>query len=189
MDVAIQSRIPTHQGSVDLTNCFDRMSHGYTSLNIQQKGISKNAAKLRFQTVQQLQVNVCTAHGDSTLKSTDEQFENDPAKPFQGNLQGMTDSMDFWTGTNAEIFNAMKDLGHGVKYLCAIPGDNVSFLGFHFVDDSNQPIHVPDGDLFDLMLKAQDYMDDCNGFVKATGKAINTKKKFYWLIDFKWQNG
>ena len=97
--------------------------------------------------------------------------------------------MDFWTGTNTEIINSMKEMGHGVKYLCAILGNTVTFLGFHFVDDGNQPIHAPDGDLLDLMIRAQDSIDDYNGFVKATGQAVNTKKTFYWLIDFKWCKG
>ena len=62
-------------------------------------------------------------------------------------------------------------------------------MGFHFVDDGNQPVHALEGDLFDLMINAQDSIDDYNGYVKATSQAVNTKKTFYWLINFKWCKG
>ena len=189
MDIARQKRQTTLIKSVDLTNCFDRISHGYTSLNLLQKGFDKETIEMRFKTVHQLQVHVRTAYGDSVMHSNDGRWQVPDNQPFQGTLQGAADSMELWGINNAEIIKAMKAEGHAPTYTTAIGNKSTDYLGFHYVDDGTQITQARHGDLRGLNQRTQHSMRDLDGFVKATGQAINTAKTYYWIIDYEWKNG
>ena len=93
---------------------------------------------MRLKTVQNLQVHVRTAHGDSNMHSNEERWTIPRDQPFQGTLQGAADSMELWGINSAEIIKAMKGEGHAPTDTTALGGKQINYLGFHYVDDGTQ---------------------------------------------------
>ena len=87
MDIALQQRRNTVITGIDYTNCFDRMSHAITCLKLRQVGHKKEPVICRYSTVQNLEVTIRTAHGDSPINTEFEVYVIPLNNPYQGSQQ------------------------------------------------------------------------------------------------------
>ena len=110
MDIAIQKKVPTSVVAVDLTSCYDRISHAVASLCMQRLGHRMLTVVCRFSTVQQLEVNVQTAFGDSKETNQDEIFVCQLNDPPQGVLQGSTDGPVLWAIVSSPVLEILKEM-------------------------------------------------------------------------------
>ena len=110
------------------------MTHAFLSLKSQQLGHSRGTVICRYSTVENLEVTIRTAHGESPLGQSSEIYVVPLDKPFQGSLQGASDSMTNWAIVDSEIIGAMRDMGHGVAFRCAITDEKIYFpISMHSV--------------------------------------------------------
>ena len=84
LDIALQKRMATTAVAVDLASCYDQITHPIASLCMQRLGHAETTVTCRFSTVQDLEVNVRTAFGDSTGNNKQELFACQLEKPPQG---------------------------------------------------------------------------------------------------------
>jgi len=191
MDLVLQSKINAVIRGIDYSNCFDRMAHAINIMKLRQIGHKKGPMICRFATVQNLEVTIRTAFRDVPIQGTTEIYVVPLDQPYQGSLQGGSDSMANWAVVSSHIIEMMRERGHGVAFRCCISGETIRYIGCHFVDDATQ-IDALDNeidDLQDLIDASQKALDDLEGFAKATGQCINTIKSYWWLMLFEWKNG
>ena len=189
MDLVLQKKECAVIRGIDYSNCFDRVNHVMAILKLRQIGHRSGPLYCRFATIHNLVVTIRTAFRDTELIGDSDVYAVPLDQPFQGTLQGGADSMSNWAVVSSHIIDSMRREGHGVAFKCCISGEVIRYVGCHYVDDATQ-IDMPMGDnLHQLMEASQRALDDLEGFAKATGQCINTKKSYWWLINFEWTNG
>ena len=189
MDLPVQKRTPTTIVAVDLVSCYDRIIHAIAVICLRRLGHSRGTIICRFSTVQNLNVNVRTAFGDSELTNNSDLWVFPIKRPTQGALQGSTDGPILWAIVSSPVLERMRELGCGVAYKCALSGERAEYVACAFVDDTTHFQNSPSNDVNDVLLRTQQNHTTLEGLMKATGGAMNPKKTFWWLIDFQWKNG
>ena len=152
-------------------------------------GHKKEPLMCRFATVQNLEVTVRTAFGDSDLSSENEMFLMPMDRPAQGGLQGTTDGPVNWAILNGAMLRAVRGKGFGAVFRCYLKNNEIKFLGIVFVDDATYLQTSPLNTASDVIVRTQAAQTYLGGIVRATGGAINPSKSFWWMIDFKWKAG
>ena len=190
MDISLQLRIPMSVTPVDLTACYDRKIHSILCMALERLGHKKQPLTCRFATVQNLEVTVRTAFGDSELSSDHELFLMPMDQPAQGGLQGTADGPANWAVLCGTMLAAVRDKGFGAVFKCSISkGQKIKFLGCVFVDDATYLQTSLSNSAADVIQRTQAAQTYLGGIVRATGGAINPSKSFWWMIDFKWKAG
>ena len=189
MDIAIQKQIPTSIIAVDLTACYDRISHAVASLCMQRLGHKLSTVVCRFSTVQNLDVNVRMAFGDSKTTNNDEIFACQLNNPPQGVLQGSTDGPVLWAIVSSPVLEILRELGYETIYKCSISREKVEYMGCLFMDDAVYVLNTERRDEEHTLEKTQEMQDKLQGLMKATGGMVNPEKCFGWTIGFKWTKG
>ena len=67
MDIILQKKKNSVIRNINYTNCFDRMAHSILSLKLRQLGHQKGPVICRLATVEQLEVAIRTAFGDTPI--------------------------------------------------------------------------------------------------------------------------
>jgi hypothetical protein len=91
-DIARQKRHSAAIGSVDLSQCFDRLAHAIASLGAQRWGVPVSAITCLLMTIQLMVFFLRTAHGDSesfhSAATDQEALDSGNTHPYQGVCQG-----------------------------------------------------------------------------------------------------
>jgi hypothetical protein len=79
----------------------------------------------------------------------------------------------------------------GLFFHAALTGDEVRFVGYAFVDDTDlfASLDRSDATGSDVAAALQKSLDLWEGGIRATGGAIELDKSFWYLIDFVWHQG
>ena len=187
LDLIKQIKSPTTIVAADLTSCYDRIGHSLAAMCLRKLGHQVGPLQCRFQTVQQLVVNVRTSLGDSTITNQD-MFDTDNQPP-QGVLQGSPDGPIIWAILSSLILQCLREAGYGAHFKSAIQQEQNKYLGCVFVDDATYIQTSPRHCAQEAVSLTQESQTLLEGLSKATGGAINPNKSFWWMVDFVWHNG
>ena len=189
MDLPLQKRSPTAVIAVDLVSCYDQIIHAVAAICLRRLGHQRGPVVCRFSTVQQLNVNVRTAFGDSTLTNNSDLWVLPVDRTPQGALQGSTDGPVLWAIVSSPVIEYLRSLGCGVAYRCSLSGDKIKYVACAFVDDATHFQNSPTNDVDDVIQRAQANHTILERMIQATSGAVNPSKTFWWLIDFQWSHG
>jgi hypothetical protein len=156
---------------------------------MQRQGLPKGPIMMMFKTIQELEHHVRTIYGDSENSFN----SNNPlyAVPIQGVGQGNGAGPMIWALVSAPVLDMLRGKGYGCYFKCALSGEEISFVGYAFVDDYDQVAsskNIQDGYHVSVE-QMQGAVDAWNGGVRVTGGALSPSKSFWYLIDFQWSNG
>jgi hypothetical protein len=138
-------------------------------------------------TLQQMQHYIRTAFGDSV-----NYFDaNDHSGiPIGGIGQGNGASPPIWALVSTPIFDAIRGRGYGVFVKLEITGEQLHFVGYAFVDDTDLAVNdvdiLYDSEHTDIFAIIQDSVTLWEGFIRASGGAIRPDKSHWYLVDFQW---
>jgi hypothetical protein len=135
-DIWRQNRTCAALCSNDAKGCYDRIVHNVASFCMQQVRVPKEPIVSMFGTIQSLQHYVRAAFGDSKRYFS---AYNDTT-PIQGVGQGNGAGPQIWALISTPIFNMLRSMGFGMKMRSPISDQELSFVGFGFVDDTDLAI-------------------------------------------------
>ena len=104
---------------------------------MQRQGMPTAPITCMFTTLEQMELRVRTAFGDSEETYGDELFAIPFDHPPQGAGQGNGASPAIWAVVSTPVLNMLHAAGHGVSFRLAITEDSFNLVGFAFVDDSD----------------------------------------------------
>jgi hypothetical protein len=135
-----------------------------------------------FATLQDLEHNIRTAYGDSSITYGGNLW----VAPLQGIGQGNGAGPPLWAIVSSPLFEMLCTAGFGIFFQTSISGKKVSYVGFPFVDNTNQVQtgRFPGEDCDSIAEQMQLTVDEWEGGLRATGGALDPKKSHWYLIDF-----
>ena len=95
-----------------------------------------------------------------------------------------------WALVSTPVLNLLRAEGCGAFFRASISGDNIHFVGYAFVDDTD--LFASSTELLsglEVVASLQRSVDLWEGGIRATGGAIEPDKSFWYLIDFVWHQG
>ena len=106
-------------------------------------------------------------------------------------MQGNGAGPAVWAVVSSPVLDMLRSEGFGTFFKTSITGEDVRFVGYSFVDDTNlvqtaKTEHDTITSVVDLMQAA---VDTWEGGIRATGGAIATDKSYWYPIAFIWQAG
>jgi hypothetical protein len=173
----------------DLAKCYDRIEHSFAGLALQSQGLEPGPVNMMFGTIQQLKHHVRTIYGDSEMSFT----SDNPlyVVPIQGIGQGNKAGPPIFTFVSSPCLKLLYDRGYRCFFKCAISGEEVSIVGFGFVDDYDQVTtgEKPTAPASEAVDKMQDAVVDWAGGIWITGGQLEPTKSHWSLVDFAWRHG
>jgi len=150
-----------------------------------QCGTNKLALVCMFSTIQCLQHHIQTLFGDSQISAGTDLW----AVPISGIGQGHGAGPQIWAVVSTSILDMLRDMGFGASFKLVVSGNQVSFMGYSFVDNTDLiqtglSITSTDLDIMPLMQASLTLWEQC---LCITGGALIPDKSFWYLIDFQWQ--
>jgi hypothetical protein len=107
--------------------------------------------------------------------------------PFKGVYQGNGAGPGIWLLVSIPIINMLKGAGFGFTLRTVMSGDELSFVCYTFVDDSDV-VHSSDSnndsDTSDLIAEMQEVVNTLEGSLHASGGALVPTKSYWFLISF-----
>ena len=96
-----------------------------------------------------------------------------------------------WALVSTPVLNMLRAEGCGAYFQTAITGDEIRFVGYAFVDDTDlyASSEQPEATGADVAAALQESLNLWEGGIRATGGAIEPDKSFWYLIDFVWHKG
>ena len=179
-----------HPGSLCSNNaksCYDCIVHLVASISMQCIGAPLMPIVSMFSTIQHMQHHVRTAYGDSS--STFGGQPNDT--PVHGVGQGNGAGLAIWAVVSSPIIAMMQANGYGTCFSSALSGEEVRFMGYAFVDDTDlcQTAQKLGETGSDVAAQLQAAVNCWEGRIRATGGAIVLEKSHWYLVDFGWRDG
>ena len=188
-DILRQKRKPGAHTATDALSCYDRIVHAVAGLAMRQQGLPQGPIVCMFSTIQRLLHYVRTIYGDSELffDSNSELY----IVPIQGVGQGNGAGPQIWAVVSSPVLEMLRDMGYGCFFRMAISGEELSFVGYAFVDDADLVVTAEgaNDDYEAVAQQMQKAMDEWEGGIRATGGAVEPSKTHWYLIDFRWTNG
>ena len=177
-------RRPAALCSNDAKSCYDRIVHAIASLCMQRVGLPKEPIICMFTTIQNLNHYIRTVFGDSEISFSGALW----VIPIQGVGQGNGGGPQIWAVVSTPVLNLMRSMGFGACFKAAITGETVSFVGFSFVDDTDlfQTARDPSDTYATVAAAMNDFLDNWEGALRATGGALVPAKSHWYLVDFVW---
>ena len=123
IDLALQYRKNTSIAPYDLTSCYDRFVHTFAGIAMRKLGHTKEMVVCRFSMVQELTVNLRTAHGQLDKTNHNDIYIVPLDKSPQGALQGFADDTVLCIIITAPLIQMFKEAGYTVVYKCSITGE------------------------------------------------------------------
>ena len=171
----------------DAKGCYDRIVHSVASISMQRQNVPLGPIVCMFTTIQNLKHYIRTIYGDSELCFSGELY----VIPIQGVGQGNGAGPQIWAVVSTPILEMMRAEGHLCYFRAAISGDDISFVGFAFVDDVDLLVTspIPEAEFTEIAERMQRSVTDWEGGLRATGGAIDPAKTHWYLIAFVWHMG
>jgi hypothetical protein len=164
---------------------YDRIILWVAALCLLRLGVAKSAVQEMMQTLLTAWHIVTTAFGDFTRC-----YRGD-ITPLQGIGQGNGAGPAIWAVISAVLLQVMRDSGFGLNFITALSSGVIVLAGFAFVDDTDL-LHVAPHSLStaaDLIPQMQEVVDTWEGLLRATGGALQDDKSYWYLLDYKFQQG
>jgi hypothetical protein len=172
--------------SNDMKSCYDRIVHAVASMCLQRHGIAKSEVVCMFSTLQNLEHTIRTAYGDS-----EETYGGDLwIIPMQGVYQGNGAGPLIWAVVSSPLLDIMREEGFGTFFKTSISSQDIRFVGYAFVDNTDLIQTSKDGTETgdEMREQMQAGVDLWEGIIDATGGALAVEKSCWWLIDFIWDD-
>ena len=170
--------------SCDLKSCYDRVVHSAASLALQRVGVSPEALRCMFGTIQNMVHRIRTAYGTSREsfggKST---YTNYPQGLGQGNGAGPT----IWSILSSTVFESLNTQGYSTVFCSALSLGLMRLCGFSYVDDSD--LISAGVTVEDAYSRLQSTLDEWDHLMQVNGAAMAPDKCWWYLVDFEWKNG
>lgn len=96
-----------------------------------------------------------------------------------------------WALISTPLLNLLREEGCGAYFQTSIVGEQIHFVGYSFVDDTDL-LSVPQDKAASYHSVGKDMQHSVTaweGGLRATGGAIVPEKSFWYLVDFKWKAG
>jgi hypothetical protein len=180
--------------SNDAKSCYNRIVHAVGSLSMLWQWVPKAAIICVFSTLQKLTHTIRTAYGDSKGTYGGSFWVlpvQDEIGPMHGIMQGNGKGPALWAVVSSLALDMLWSQGLGSVFKMAISGNTIHFVGFSFVDDTNQielawkAKETPE----EVVTKMQAGLDAWEGGIHATRGALVPMKSHCWdLINFFWEN-
>jgi len=193
-DLILMLRWPGVICSNDAKSCYDRIVHAVAALSMLRQRVPKSAITCVFTTLQNLSHTIRTAYGNS-----DETYGGsfwvvpvtDGPGPMHGIMQGNGKGPALWAVMSSPVLSMLRAEGFGTIFKLAITGDTIHYVGFSFVDDTDQieTARSAEEKAQEVIIKMQGGIDCWDGGIKVTGGAIVPYKSHWYLLDFIWENG
>ena len=188
-DILRQKKKPGAHTATDALSCYDRIVHAVAGLAMRQQGMPEGPIVCMFSTIQKLLHYVRTIYGDSELffDSNSELY----LVPIQGVGQGNGAGPQIWAVVSTPVLEMLREMGYGCFFRMAISGEEMSFVGYAFVDDADLVVTCEgaDDNYEGVAQQMQRAIDEWEGGIRATGGAVEPTKTHWYLIDFRWKNG
>jgi hypothetical protein len=170
-----QARIDADMCSYDAKSCYDRIVHSIASIIMRHQNVPALACICVFTTLQNLHHTVSTIYDDSKSGYGGALW----AVPYSGVGQGNGAGPSIWAVVSTPVLKMMKDEGFGFMYKTSIEGEQLYFMGYILVDDTDIiPFGQPGEPLQVLATRMQAAMDTWQGELRATGGALDPYKSF-----------
>ena len=152
--------------------CFNCIQHTFAVLVLMYYGVKWSVATTLFNVLQKAKHKIKTGYGVSDPVYGDE--ETAISGISQGNGLGPT----LWALISSITFKMCKARGHGKNMTIAILKQEISFMGFAFVDDTDlvagaKDINIPGAT---MIARFQAMMTCWNGGIRASGGLIAPEK-------------
>lgn len=170
----------------DLAGCYDRIVHTAAALALLRLGLKKTTIFAMFDSIQRMTHRVRTAYGDSDITYGGDSYANWKNAP-QGVLQGNAAGPVIWAILSSVIFDILRKKGFCDKFCMCLSRELFELVGFAFVDDADLIQSGADAD--EVLEKTQLLLDEWRDLMAVTGGAIETKKSYFYIIDYKKQKG
>ena len=134
-DMFLLRREPGALCSNDARGCYDRIHLVVAGLAMLRQKIEESGIECMITTLQHLIHIVRTAYGDSETW-----YGGTPTtKPaLQGCGQGNGAGPQMWVNISSALLDTLRMVGFGAKFISAISHSLVYYVGFSFVDDTDQ---------------------------------------------------
>lgn len=139
-----------------------------------------------FDSIQRMTHGVRTGYGDSdTTYGADSyaHWKNAPQGVLQGNAAGPV----IWAILSSVIFDILRKKGFCDTFCMCLSWELFELVGFVFVDDADLIQSGADAD--EVLEKTQLLLDEWRDLMAVTGGAIETKKSYFYIIEYKKQKG
>jgi hypothetical protein len=186
-DLISQKKRPCILCSNDAKSCYDRIVHSAATLCMRRVGMPEAPVVSMFTTIQNMRHYVRTIYGDSTTYFGG----SDWVTPVHGVGQGNGAGPAIWAVVSTPVLEMMRAEGHGAFFRSAISGEEIRFVGYAFVDDTDlcQTGNTGTESATEVLARAQAALDCWEGGLRTTGGAIVPAKSHWALIDFVWNRG
>ena len=129
--------------------------------------------------------HVQTSYGDSTKWFGGPEWMT----PIHGMGQGNGAGPAIWAAVSTPVLNLMQQEGHGTFFHAALTNEEIRFVRYAFVDDTDlcETTQEPDTTAAAVAHRMQAVLECWEGGIRATGGAIMPAKSHWYLIDFAWK--
>jgi len=159
--------------SNDAKSCYDLIGHAQAAMAMRRMGVPKVAVDCMFTMLQEAVHRVRTGYGDSDVS-----YGGKPSGiPMHSICQGNGAGSAIWAVLSSPLLDIQQKRGFGIYCFTPISQQEVRFVGYAFVDDSDlvQMLEC-EGNYEELMAKMQQVVDGWEGSLAATSDAIVPKK-------------
>jgi hypothetical protein len=132
-DILHQMKMPGALCSNDAKSCYDHILHAVASLCLHHLGLPEAAIVCMFTTLQNMEHTVCTVYGDSNNSYGGNLW----LIPMQGIFQGNGAGPMLWAIVSTPVLKVMRSEGFGTFFRACISGEDIRFIGYSFLDDTD----------------------------------------------------
>ena len=184
-DIAMLCKISTIFCSQDAMSCYDRIAHAALAMGLRRQNLPETAIEMLITTIQKMVHRVRTVFGDSDLSYGGSEQTVSPQGIPQGNGMGPPG----WGVISSPCLEVLRSKGFGAKLVSPITRQVIKFVGYAYVDDTDQvETEFCEGEDIDAIIaRAQQAIDTWEACIKATGGAIRPEKCHWYLLDFIWE--
>ena len=187
-DMFLLRREPGALCSNDAKGCYDRIHLVVAALAMLRQKIEESSIECMITTLQNLIHIVRTAYGDSETW-----YGGTPTTkpPLQGCGQGNGAGPQMWANISSSLLNVLRAAGFGVKFIAAVSKKLVEYVGFSFVDDTDQvqSSQYEGESMESIATKIQDAVNLWEAAIWFSGGALAPEKSHWYAIDFRWKDG
>ena len=182
-DLWRQQRTPGALCSNDAKTCYDRIIHSFASLCLQRLGSPIKPIISMFSTIQKLDHHIRTIHGTSSTSFSGKNWVSPIHRVGQGNGAGP----QIWAAVSTPLLYLLRSEGCGSFLQSAMTLENIQFVGYAFVDDTDLVTSRYDNTSgHEVCQDIQGSLDAWQGGLHASCGAIVPEKSQWYFIDFNW---